>query len=137
MDPQDTYQGKLAGIAAHHITLKDVYENAFYDPFSVLSGWTGADDSSVIDSMIADIRFTGSYFRKNDDSMDILVKTGPYKGRTVLDVMTGCNKSDLACFLEYIKARPLLYAGRSWKISEIFATWVSEGAPTVRPATLP
>ena len=34
-------------------------------------------------------------------------------------------------FLKYIAARPAKYAGNTWKFSEIMATWMDAGAPTV------
>ena len=81
--------------------------------------------------MVADIRFTGQYFIANNPSIDKLINSGDYKGQKTLYVMAECQPADLVKFLEYMLARPRLYAGREWKISEIFATWLSEGAPTV------
>jgi hypothetical protein len=39
--------------------------------------------------------------------------------------------ADVKTFLKYVAARPTKYAGKPWKISEIFATRVVTGAPTV------
>jgi len=63
--------------------------------------------------------------------MNIKVKTGKYEGKLVLNTMITCGKRDVTDFLEYVTARPNLYAGHEWKIAEIFATWLSEGSPTV------
>ena len=52
-----------------------------------------------------------------------------YKGKKVLSVMIACKSSYVKDFMSYIIARPRLYAGKKWKISEIFATWLVEGAP--------
>ena len=81
--------------------------------------------------MIIDIKFTGNYFINNDPSMNVFINGGDYKGKKVLDVMTQCGPADIENFIDYMIARPRLYAGKEWKISEIFATWLSEGAPTV------
>ena len=45
--------------------------------------------------------------------------------------MLFAKRSELELFLKYIIARPKNYAGNSWKISEIFATWIDGGTPTV------
>jgi hypothetical protein len=45
--------------------------------------------------------------------------------------MAECNVSYIVDFFDYIISRPRLYAGKNWKISEIFATWLTEGAPSV------
>lgn len=84
-----------------------------------------------MDSMLADIRFTGNYFLENDASMNQLIGSGAFKGQHLLEVMKNCSSSSLVSFFEYVLARPRLYAGREWKIAEIFATWLSAGAPMV------
>ena len=63
--------------------------------------------------------------------MNVKIKGGKYDGKLVLNTMMICGKGDVTDFLEYMIARPRLYAGHEWKISEIFATWLSEGTPTV------
>jgi hypothetical protein len=63
--------------------------------------------------------------------MDKLATTGQFKGKKILSVMADCQPLYAIDLLDYIIARPRLYAGKKWKISEIFATWVSEGALTV------
>lgn len=83
----------------------------------------------LVDSLVADIRFTGNYFIENNPSIDKPISSGTYKGKKTLHVMAACNSRDVRNFLDYIIARPRLYAGKDWKIAEIFATWLSEGAP--------
>ena len=93
--------------------------------------WTKTDEEKILDSIISDIKFTGNYFIENNPSMDKPITTGKYTGKKTLTVMTECSKTDLIYFFNYIIARPRLYAGKEWKVSEIFATWLSEGAPMV------
>lgn len=131
MDKTNIYYGQVAKLAGHFIRLQSVYEEPFYDRYLIFNKWTKDDEEKLLDSVIADIRFTGNYFLENDPSMNIEIKSGPYKGKKVLSVMTECQKNDVINFFDYIIARPRLYAGKTWKVSEIFATWVSEGAPTV------
>lgn len=123
------YYGRIPKLAGHFIRLLNVYDTAFYDRYLVFSRWTETDEKNMTDSLVADIRFTGSYFLENNPSMNQDIQSGTYAGRKVLQVMTTCTAADLSDFLDYIIARPRLYAGKEWKIAEIFATWLVSGAP--------
>ncbi len=127
----NVYDGQLLKLASHFITLQNIYEKSLYDPISIYDQWEKTDETSLIDSMVADIKFTGNYFQANNPSMDVLAKDGRFKGKKTFSVMISCQPGYVKDFLDYVIARPRLYAGREWKISEIFATWVSEGAPTI------
>jgi hypothetical protein len=125
------YDGKFIKLAAHYIELQNVYETALYDRHGIFKIWTAADEHRTLDSIVADIHFTGDYFSKNNPSMNEAIRNGKYKDQKVLNVMTTCSIDDVNDFLDYMIARPRLYAGHKWKISEIFATWLTSGAPTV------
>lgn len=123
------YYGRIPKLAGHYIRLLNVYDEAFYDRFNVFIDWTPAAEKKAVDSMLADIRFTADYFLKNEPSMNIPIKSGDDKGKKVLDVMLVANATDVEDFIDYVLARPRNYAGKEWKVSEVFATWLSEGAP--------
>jgi hypothetical protein len=125
------YNGQLLKLASHFITLQNVYETALYDPYRVFHQWEKTDETALVDSLVADIQFTGNYFKENNPSMDVPVSKGRFSGQKTFTVMMECSPAYVIDFLDYMIVRPRLYAGREWKISEIFATWVSEGAPTV------
>lgn len=131
MEKTAIYYGQIPKLASHFIRLQDVYEAPLFDRYNIFSNWTEADEKKLIDSMVADIKFTGKYFIENNPSMDKLISSGDYQGKKTLYVMADCKPGDVMKFLDYVIARPRLYAGKDWKISEIFATWLSEGAPTV------
>lgn len=131
MDKNGIYEGRIPKLAAHFIRLQNVYDEPFYDRYQVFRKWTPADEKALLDSMVADIRFTGQHFLENNPEVDKPISKGDYKDKTTLQVMAACQPADLADFFDYIQARPRLYAGREWKVSEIFATWLSEGAPKV------
>lgn len=131
MNKTNIYYGQLPKLASHFILLQNVYEEPLYDRYLIFNNWTKEKEKTLIDSMVTDIKFTGNYFIQNDPSMDKLATTGQFKGKKTLSVMADCQPAYVKDFLDYIIARPRLYAGKKWKISEIFATWVSEGAPTV------
>jgi hypothetical protein len=125
------YAGNIVKLASYFIGLKNVYENSLYDRYGVFLKWGKNDEERLVDSMVADIHFTGNYFLTNNPSMNVKIKGGKYDGRMVLNTMTTINREEVTDLLGYMIARPRLYAGHEWKIAEIFATWLSEGAPAV------
>ncbi len=131
MNKSNIYYGRLPKLAAHFIKLLNVYDEPLYDRYNIFLKWTPDDETKLVDSLVSDIRFTGDYFLKNNPSMNVLIKTGDYKDKMVLQVMMECRPADVESFLDYINARPRNYAGNEWKVSEIFATWLAEGAPKV------
>ena len=125
------YDGRLPRIAAHFIVLQDVYDTAWYDQSAIFSDWSAAKEEAAVDSMLKDIYYTADYFLKENPSMNVKIEGGRYDGKMVLNTMVVSTRQDLHDFLDYMLARPRLYAGNRWKTSEIFATWLSKGAPTV------
>lgn len=131
VDRSGAYYGQIPKLASHFIQLLDVYDKPFYDRYIVFDEWTVQQEKALIDSMVKDIKFTGNYFMENDPSMDKVITKGDFKGKKILTVMAECKPEYVRDFLTYVYVRPLLYAGKKWKISEVFATWAIEGAPTV------
>lgn len=62
---------------------------------------------------------------------DQLISDGIFKGKRLFNAMQAATRKDLELFLKYVNARPKNYAGNNWKITEVFATWIVSGAPTV------
>jgi hypothetical protein len=54
-----------------------------------------------------------------------------FDGKKLFDAMEMTTRQQLVEFLKYINARPGNYAGNTWKLSEIFATWIVSKAPQV------
>lgn len=129
MGKTNIYDGLMPKLAAHFIRLKDVYDQPFYDRYLIFQKWTENEERTSIESMVKDIQFTGQYFIKNEPAIDKDITTGKFAGITTLSVMKNCKKEDLINFLNYIIYKPRIYAGQELKISEIFATWISEGTP--------
>lgn len=131
IDKPAVYNGRVLRIASHFIEMDNVYDQPLFDRVNVYYQWVENDEQRMIDSAVSDIKFTGNYFLANNPSMNQEISKGAYKGQKVLTLMTTCNTSQVKDFMDYVIARPRLYAGKKWKISEIFATWLTEGAPTV------
>jgi hypothetical protein len=56
--------------------------------------------------------------------------TGLFAGQRIYDIMANVTKNDVSVFLGFVKAFPGKYIGKEWKISETFATWLINNAPT-------
>lgn len=131
MEGNPVYYGRVPKLASHFIRLQNIHETAFYDRFNVFLSWTAEEEGHLLDSMVADIRFTGNYFLENEPSRDQVIPSGNFRGQHLFSVMKDCKVEYLENFIDYILVRPRLYAGKEWKLSEIFATWLVNGSPTV------
>ena len=126
LDSTDIFYGRIPKLAGHFIRFQNVYETPFYDRYLVFNNWTVDHEQVQLDSMVADIRFTGQWMKENNDTQDAVVADGIYKGKSIFEVMSGCTEADLLRFLDFVIANPRLYAGGNWKLTETFATWVSK-----------
>lgn len=55
---------------------------------------------------------------------------GIYQGIPISKIMEEATEEDVKIFLGFVKAFPGKYIGKSWKISETFATWLINNSPT-------
>ncbi|MBK7434760.1 MAG: hypothetical protein IPI66_13280 [Chitinophagaceae bacterium] len=124
------YDGLLLNVLRHDIGLTDIDEKPFLS-FTDLFDLTREQEQNLLDKMVADIRYTGKAMIDHNPGVDKDITEGLYKGKKVLAAMLTTNRSDLELFLNYVMVRPGKYAGSTWKISEIFATWMEGGAPHV------
>jgi len=122
------YKSVLFDINRHAVTLTAVYENQLYHSAEIFE-LDQQKEKVLFDSMIADIRFTGSAMKKQMPEQNQLVKSGLFDGKKLFDAMETTGRNELEEFLKYIVARPGKYAGNTWKLSEIFATWMINKTP--------
>jgi hypothetical protein len=123
--------GQLYPIAKQSITLLSVTDSVICNSYQPFGFATANQENEIIQSLVKDIIYTGKVMAVEMPQTNLPVKTGFYKNKKLFDVMQQCTNKDLQEFLRYIEARPSKYAGNAWKISEIFATWVDAGAPSV------
>jgi hypothetical protein len=107
-----------------------VEENQFYHTAELFQ-LNAAKEKFILDSMVADIRYTGLEMKKQIPGQNQLVMGGLFDGKKLFDAMEKVEKMELEQFLKYIIARPEKYAGNVWKLSEIFATWMVNKTPHV------
>jgi hypothetical protein len=124
------YDGLLLNVMNHAISFTNVYGSGFLNADAIFTN-TKKDELNILDSMVSDIRFTGSAMLQQIPEQDRIIKGGIYNGKKLFDAMQAVKRNELELFLKYVAARPKSYAGNSWKISEIFATWMDGATPTV------
>ncbi|MBL7700676.1 MAG: hypothetical protein JNM14_00380 [Ferruginibacter sp.] len=124
------YDGLLLNVMNHAINFTNVYGDNFMNTGAVFTN-TKNDEFKVLDSMVNDIHFTGSAMLQQMPGQNQPVKGGIYDGKKLFEAMQAVKRTELEAFLKYVTARPKKYAGNSWKISEVFATWMDGGTPTV------
>jgi hypothetical protein len=124
------YKGSIYGLIKNAVYFQHVTGENFYD-FGTALFLNEKTENSLIDSLVADIKFTASEMLKVNDGQDQEITEGIFKGKKLFAAMQAATAGNVKDFIDYVIARPTKYAGNSWKISETFATWMVGGAPTV------
>lgn len=125
------YSGYLFDLSRHYIHLQMVDDSYVYRREDVYGFTSAAEENKILDTLVADIRFTGKAMLTQMPDNNRNITEGLYKGQKLFEAMQRADRAGLIKFLRYINARPQKYAGHSWKISEIFATWMDSGTPRV------
>ena len=126
------YKSLLFDINRHAISLTAVDESQFYHAADIFQV-DQQKEKALLDSMVADIRFTGTAMKKQLPGQNQLIEGGLFNGKRLFDAMEMTTRKALEEFLKYIVARPERYAGNTWKLSEIYATWMMNKTPQVIP----
>jgi hypothetical protein len=126
------YIGYLFNVVRFSITINSVEERKLVDMKMAMTFKEAAAELAVIDSLVHDVQYTGKAMAELQNSQDMVLPDGIFKGKKLFATMQVITDKDVIAFLKYISARPTLYAGVTWKFSEIFATWMASGTPTVK-----
>jgi hypothetical protein len=124
------YDGLLLNVMNHAIQITNVFGDDVMNSNAIFTN-TKKDEENILDSMLSDIRYTANAMFQQMPEQNQIIKDGIYKGEKLFTAMLFAKRNELELFLKYITARPKNYAGNNWKISEIFATWIAGGTPTV------
>ncbi len=81
--------------------------------------------------MVGDIKYTGREMKKQMPAQNQLVEGGMFDGKKLFNAMEMATRQQLLEFLKYLNARPGNYAGNTWKLSVIFASWIVSKSPQV------
>ena len=124
------YKSILFDINRHAVSLTAVDDRQFYH-VADLFVLNQQREKIILDSMVADIRITGSEMKKQMPGQNQKISGGLFNGKKLFDAMEIITSKELEEFFKYIIARPERYAGNTWKLSEIFATWMVNKTPQV------
>lgn len=123
------YKGLLYDMSRQSIKFTNIDEKEFYNweaPFLLKEE---KEQQKYFNMMVSDIQYVGKAMKNQNLQANKTIEAGLFKQQKLFDVMIKVTVNELQEFFKYMKARPRKYAGQSWKISEIFATWVDAGAP--------
>jgi hypothetical protein len=125
------YKGRMYGLVKNAVFFEHVTGGIFFD-FTTPITLTAQNENSLIDSLVADIQFTGREMMKQENMQNQDITSGIFTGKKLFTAMQAVTSNNVKDFLDYVLARPQKYAGNTWKIAETFATWMTNGTPTVK-----
>ncbi|MEI9958991.1 MAG: hypothetical protein WDM90_22360 [Ferruginibacter sp.] len=125
-----TYKGRIYGLIRNAIYLTHVTENKFYE-FGDAALLDEKKENSLIDSLVADIKYTATEMLQQNNNQDQIIKGGIFDGKKLFAAMQNITSANVKLFLDYVIARPKKYAGNNWKVSETIATWMINETPAV------
>ena len=124
------YKGLIYGLVKNAVYINRVTGESFY-AFNTPAVLNEQTENNLIDSLVADIKYTATQMLQQNDGQDQPIKDGIFSGKKLFAAMQTATNNNVKDFIAYIIARPQIYAGNSWKMAEIFATWMTAGTPTV------
>lgn len=125
------YNGLLYDMTRNGIKFQTVDEKDFYNYETPLLLNDEKEEEKYMNHMIADIKNTAVLMLKEMPNANQVIDGGLYNGVKLFEAMQKTTLYDLKEFIKYMKARPTKYAGQKWKISEIYATWLTSETPRV------
>jgi len=85
-----------------------------------------AASSRILGAMVKEIRRNADLARAvYPDPVD----SGAYRGQTLATIFATAGERDLAAFWDYVVSEPWNYTTYSFRLVDIFATWIVRGAP--------
>ncbi len=125
-----SFKGRIYGLVQNAVYFEHLSGGNFYD-FNTASLVDQQKENSLVDSLSADIKFTGKEMQQQNSGQDQDIKGGIFDGKKLFAAMQTVTAAQVKDFLDYVIARPRRYAGNTWKISETFASWMVSATPTV------
>lgn len=122
------FEGFGYDLQKHNIRLVSIYDEEFYPAEEFLS-FTPQREKELINLFLEDIKFTGKSMEEQGDDQNYTITKGKFAGKNLFRAMMESSTSDVEKFLNYVQQNPSIYANQTFKISEIYATWLSRGNP--------
>lgn len=115
-------KAKFSDIIELNIIFTDNYETPLFKKSNY--SLSNAEEQIVISNAISSIQQCAEFTRESPP-----VKEGYYKDKKIESIMENVIEDDIRMFLGYVKAKPKKYVGKTWRISETFATWLLNNSP--------
>lgn len=124
------FKGRIYNLLRKAVYMKVSSGDSVYN-FKTSFTLDESGEEQLIKKMLEDIQYVAREMKKQNDGQDQLISSGIFKGKRLFDAMEGASTDQLKSFLDYVIARPRIYALGAWNISEVFATWMVSGTPQV------
>lgn len=103
------------------VELKEILSNTDPDFEQKLAGRYAEEIRSFRDEL--------AEYAKTDSRFSTVYSSGPFKGKTMVDVFGNTTWYDLMAYFHFVRMYPGNFMGNDWKINETYATWVLNNAP--------
>ncbi len=127
-----SYKSVFFRFTQKNIEFLDRYDVPFYPIGQLLQVDDQEMENIQLRLMSYDCRKVAEFIRPKipeNPQWDLELKHGKYAGKKMVDILDGTSPEDLMTFFDFMSSFPGRYLGKSWKISEIFATWLINNAP--------
>jgi hypothetical protein len=125
--PNAVSDSPLFDLARRRVEIADIRDELFYDCEDALLLPDSTRHERVAEGMLADVRFVADAML-DQGRRSAVINAGAFKGMSVYQAMEESDVEDVERFLENVAANVDHYAGRRWKLSAIYASWLALGA---------
>lgn len=126
---KDGYQGLFYEMIDRAVFFTDQNNDVIYYFGEIFFDDSEYFEEDILDYMSNDIRTLGKDLVGTMD--DIPIEGGIYAGSTMLKAMQKTTSRDVKSFIRYVSTWPGKYMGKTWKITETYATWLINNTPMV------
>jgi tetratricopeptide (TPR) repeat protein len=126
------YRGLLFELYVNGITFLDNFKN----PIVMLEEVLASSDDSVEKKALVAMVEAGNEVVEFTTGMKEQISHGKWQGTGIAAIMYESTPNDYRAFLRFVRDYPGKYIGKSWKISEAYATWLINDAPLSNQDTL-
>lgn len=126
------YRGLLFDLYLNGITFLDNFKK----PIVTLEEVLAANDDSGEKKALAAMVEAGKEVVEFTTNMKEQVSHGKWQGARITGILEVSAPDDYRAFLRFVRDYPGKYIGKSWKISETYATWLINDAPLSNRDTL-
>ncbi len=84
-------------------------------------------------------RLTAEVHQQAERAKDVLTRRidgGRFHGKTLAEAFVATTPADLEAFVDFVAAYPGRYIGHTWKLVEVYATWLINHSPSGEPERL-